>query len=119
LSKAEKNGGDGLVAARQFIKSGADVRVLCREAMESRRRNGEMLKRLREYGGEPEAVCELSEDMVSFCKSADIIIDALFGTGLSRPVAGFDREIIDLINSLRGTVISADVPSGVMTDSER
>ncbi len=43
----------------------------------------------------------------------DIIIDAIFGSGLARPVEGLAGEIIKLINQAESTVISIDIPSGL------
>jgi NAD(P)H-hydrate epimerase len=46
----------------------------------------------------------------------DIVIDAIFGSGLTRPPAGFSAEVIDHINSSGATVIAIDVPSGLFCD---
>jgi NAD(P)H-hydrate epimerase len=43
----------------------------------------------------------------------DIIIDAIFGTGLARPADGLSGEIIKLINKVEATVVSIDIPSGM------
>jgi NAD(P)H-hydrate epimerase len=47
----------------------------------------------------------------------DIIIDAIFGSGLTRPVTGMHAEVIDFINNSSATVVSVDVPSGLFIDS--
>lgn len=44
----------------------------------------------------------------------DIIIDAIFGTGLTRPAGGFAAEIISQINQTGCTIISIDIPSGLL-----
>ena len=46
----------------------------------------------------------------------DIIIDGLFGTGLSRPLMGGFAAVVKYINSSEATVVSIDVPSGLMTE---
>lgn len=45
--------------------------------------------------------------------SSDIIVDAIFGSGLTRPVDGLAAEIIKLINGSEATVVSVDIPSGL------
>ncbi len=52
-------------------------------------------------------------------KNADIVVDALFGTGLSRPVEGIYADIIDVINKNSKIIISVDIPSGVNSDDGR
>lgn len=46
----------------------------------------------------------------------DIIIDAIFGSGLSRPVTGFGAEVIDKVNNASAKVVSIDLPSGLFSD---
>jgi ADP-dependent NAD(P)H-hydrate dehydratase / NAD(P)H-hydrate epimerase len=46
----------------------------------------------------------------------DIIIDALFGSGLNRPVAGVTAKLVDYINSSGNKIISIDIPSGLFVD---
>ncbi len=50
-------------------------------------------------------------------KSGDLLIDALFGTGLNRPVEGIHKHIIECINLSGNKVVSVDVPSGLYTDT--
>ncbi len=52
-------------------------------------------------------------DQFPVISSGDIIIDAIFGIGLTRPVEGFAGEVIKYINRSDATVISVDVPSGL------
>ena len=47
----------------------------------------------------------------------DIVVDALFGTGLSRTIEGLTREVIDAINKCGRRVISIDIPSGLDCDT--
>ncbi len=48
--------------------------------------------------------------------SYDVIIDGLFGTGLSRPLTGIYASLVKYINSLDATVMSIDIPSGLMSE---
>jgi len=49
--------------------------------------------------------------------AADWIVDGLFGTGLSRPVEGFGRAVIEIVNQSERPVLSLDLPSGLDADS--
>jgi ADP-dependent NAD(P)H-hydrate dehydratase / NAD(P)H-hydrate epimerase len=50
--------------------------------------------------------------------NADIVVDAIFGSGLSRPVEGIYAELIHAINECKSFVISIDSPSGFLTENE-
>ena len=54
-----------------------------------------------------------SSDQIPVITKDDIIIDAIFGSGLARPVEGLAGEIIKLVNQIPATVISIDIPSGL------
>jgi len=47
----------------------------------------------------------------------DVLIDALFGTGLSRPIEGLYAEVIDVMNQAKATRIAVDIPSGLLADA--
>ena len=50
-------------------------------------------------------------------ESADVIVDALIGTGLSREVSGVKAEVIEMMNASHASVVSVDVPSGLSSDT--
>jgi NAD(P)H-hydrate epimerase len=110
------NGGDGLVAARFLQEGGARVAVAlvgdaAKLTVEARRN----LTALKGFGVVPrplEALPELGH--------GDVVVDALFGTGLSRAPAGAFAEAIGVIARWRlagAKVVAADVPSGLQSDS--
>jgi ADP-dependent NAD(P)H-hydrate dehydratase / NAD(P)H-hydrate epimerase len=111
------NGGDAFVAARH-LAAGFDVTVylLGRAkdiATDEAKRNWEMLERL---GYDLQEISSISaEDGLDLAKS-DLIVDAIFGTGVRGRVTGLEAQAIDAINGSGRPVISVDVPSGMGTD---
>lgn len=119
------NGGDGLAAARHFRMRGADVGVYlfsdpavvagdARTSLEIWQRTGGTLQVVGEFDWE-----RLASDL----GRADWVIDALFGTGLSRWVEGDAARAMGLINATRqqnrwrGRVMAIDIPSGISADT--
>jgi len=98
------NGGDGYVAARLLAAAGFPVRVAALTAPKSPASCA-----AREAWGGP------VEDFIS-ADSAPVIVDALFGTGLTRALAG---DVADRLHELCATaqlVVAVDVPCGLATD---
>lgn len=105
------NGGDGFCVARQLYFEGKNVEVLLFGQSEIRgdaKINYDSLKHLIEI----DEVTEL-ESSKQFFYQADVIVDALFGTGLDREVTGIYKEVISLINDSKAVTVSVDMPSGV------
>lgn len=98
------NGGDGFVAARILEKLGLDVRVaaLAESTTEAARAARDQWK------GPIEALHEAGP--------APVLIDALFGTGLTRPLGATVRDPLNRLSAAARFVIAVDVPSGVGTD---
>ena len=108
------NGGDGFVVARQLISEG--IQVITYVAADPRKYTGDALtnyRTLKTLGGE---IVELGGSLRRY-KAADIIVDALLGTGLEREVTGFYKKVIGFINSQSAPVISVDLPSGLDADT--
>jgi NAD(P)H-hydrate epimerase len=111
------NGGDGLVAARYLKQRGARVEVLLlsgRDALrDDAKTNLERFERRKGIVRFPGRY-----DLKDLSK-ADLILDAIFGTGLSSEVAGEAAEAIEAINRSGKPVIAVDVPSGLDSDTGR
>lgn len=116
------NGGDGFVVARQLIERGIFPSVFLFASPDSvsgdARTNLDILTRI---GCLPTVIdsAEAWESARLAIRRVDIIADALFGTGLSRPIDGLLKQVIssmgdDFPNS---TIVSIDVPSGCTADS--
>ena len=119
---AGNNGGDGIGAARLLFLMGLKVRVflvgnydrLTPDAMEE-------TGRLSECGVELEDFDPGDRAQAAWARSCQVVIDAVFGVGLSREIAPESEfaAALDLINVCRGAVVSADVASGVEADTGR
>jgi hydroxyethylthiazole kinase-like uncharacterized protein yjeF len=99
------NGGDGFVAARVLAERGHHVRLLL---MGDRfRLKGDAVKAAQRWQGaiEPGSPRRLA--------GADVIVDALFGAGLDRPVEGTARDLIEAMNQNGAPIIAVDLASGI------
>ncbi len=107
------NGGDGLAVARMLIKSGYDVNI-CKIVHTEKTSpdfsiNEERLKKLRKFHF---SEIHKKEDLPHISEK-DIVIDAIFGNGLSRPLEGFTAEVVRHINKSKARILSIDLPSGL------
>jgi NAD(P)H-hydrate epimerase len=116
------NGGDGYVIARHLSNSGFRVTtVICGDRSKIKgnaKANLDILDRL----GQPIQQLRLDQDNVpgqveALASDADMIVDALFGTGLSGQLDGKYRQLIESINSRRCPIVAVDIPSGLDCDT--
>jgi ADP-dependent NAD(P)H-hydrate dehydratase / NAD(P)H-hydrate epimerase len=99
------NGGDGFVAATELARRGHDVSVMLLCARDTLK--GDAALAARDWRGfvrscDPSALGQPS-----------LIIDALFGAGLDRPVKGDPRDMIEAMNASGVPILSVDLPSGI------
>ena len=135
------NGGDGAALAQELSRRGADTDVILFGRIEATRddarANFEALRRVVSF----EAGSNVSTSPVSFVECTtpsewndlpqperpyDLIVDALFGTGLSRPLEGVFLQVVQYLRNTRRTresslavqplIVSIDVPSGLNAD---
>jgi hydroxyethylthiazole kinase-like uncharacterized protein yjeF len=99
------NGGDGFVAARHLAAAGWAVRVGLLGVREKLTGDAAHHAALWRDGVVPLGARLLDD--------ADLVIDAIFGAGLSRPIEGDARAVIEAMASRRVPVVAVDVPSGV------
>jgi ADP-dependent NAD(P)H-hydrate dehydratase / NAD(P)H-hydrate epimerase len=108
------NGGDGFVIARYALADGYRTKVylLCR--VEDLKGDASLnMKLYTSLGGEA-IECDNNPKVVKEgLKDADIVVDAIFGTGLSKEVKGKERITIEEINRSGKPVIAVDIPSGI------
>jgi len=116
------NGGDGYVIARHLINAGMHVRVvLCGDRERVRgdaRVNLDILERL---GHAVERLHPGDQEMPARVRSvggeADMLVDALFGTGLHGELKGEYQTLVEAINDLGRPVLAVDIPSGLDCDT--
>ena len=109
------NGGDGFVIARHLFNAGADVDVA-------------VLFPLNEVAGDPAVflkplekmripILEVREENTSeleaMAKNADLVVDAILGTGFRPPVRGLAGEAIRILSGSETATVSIDIPSGI------
>lgn len=102
------NGGDGYVLARLARADGLDARVL--QVGDPGRLRGDALRAAEDFAA---AGGQVSAFAPAALGGADLIVDALFGTGLDRPVAGEWAQAIAAINAQPRPVLALDLPSGL------
>ncbi|MFA6317991.1 MAG: NAD(P)H-hydrate epimerase [Elusimicrobiota bacterium] len=113
------NGGDGLVAGRYLKEAGVSVRVfLC-----GPRKDGGYpeivaanLERLKGLGVVP-AAADDQEALAAALREADVVLDALLGTGASGKPAGTVKNVIQAMNRAKKPVLAVDIPSGIHPDT--
>ena len=116
------NGGDGLVAARHLYNKGALIRIFMLIPGDSLRGdallNWQIVKKMAIESQDISDERHLKIMKVAFFQ-ADLLIDAIFGTGLSENIRGIALPLINLVNEAGLPVLSCDIPSGICADSGR
>jgi ADP-dependent NAD(P)H-hydrate dehydratase / NAD(P)H-hydrate epimerase len=130
------NGGDGAAVARLLAHAGANVFALLFDKVENTkgdaRTNFEALGSLAGSSELPGGIrfleCGVADGSLTIAEEylaqpLDVIIDGLFGTGLSRPLEGLHADVVGRVNKLRGAatsgplIVAIDIPSGLDSDN--
>lgn len=108
------NGGDGLAVARILLEYNYRISVWVVSA-EGKETIDFITNRKRL---EPKiSIATIQEKVEKNCfQQCDILVDALFGTGLTRSVEGIYQQVIEEINQTKAVRVAVDVPSGLFTD---
>lgn len=109
---AGNNGGDGLALARMLHCNGYWVEVFYIEDDKPSEDFKQNLSRL--LGLNVQVTGIRSHSQLPHIDSTCVVVDAIFGSGLSRPVTGLYAQTIDHINSSGAKVIAIDIPSGLL-----
>lgn len=109
------NGGDGLAIARMLEGWGYSVRVWIVKGGVAESEDFKInYRKLPEKVVRKEIKAETDEASFDEC---DVLIDAIFGSGLSRPAEGLYAHVINVINQSSATRVAVDIPSGLMADT--
>ena len=107
------NGGDGFVCARHLIESNIDVEIFIigntANLKGNAKANYEILKKI----SKKIKILNNKEDFKIALSKTDLLIDAIFGIGLSGEVKQPYKDVIDIMNESKKPVLAIDIPSGL------
>jgi len=110
------NGGDGLVLARLLGEKGYEVQVFIINYADNRSEDFKInLNRLEKLEDVTIEMIEKTSDIRDISEE-DVVVDAIFGSGLTRPVTDLIGDVIKFINSSGAITIAVDMPSGLFAD---
>lgn len=113
------NGGDGLCVARILQANHYNVKVTVLRldrASNDFAYNENLLKKNALYA---DIICkEINKEEYLFFDKNSLIIDALFGSGLTRPLSGLSAAVVKKMNDSQCPIIAIDMPSGLFADKE-
>ena len=121
LTGKGNNGGDGLVAARMLAVQGAFVKVVALTPLkEFKGSAAEELKILKAFDV-PVLLWTSNkakqEEIIDYCSCADLIIDAMLGTGFKGELSGNYEAVVENLSDVTTPVLAVDIPSGVEADT--
>ncbi|MEO1435522.1 MAG: NAD(P)H-hydrate dehydratase [Bacteroidota bacterium] len=116
LAGTGNNGGDGLHIAELLYNRNYQVKLQVVNLGKSSADFGKKAKRLPRTLLQQSKPATTLEEVQLDCADYDILIDAVFGFGLSRPVQGWLAELFEKINEHSIKVVSVDLPSGMFAD---
>jgi hydroxyethylthiazole kinase-like uncharacterized protein yjeF len=109
------NGGDGLALARMMHNARYDVSVCYIDFTEKTSADWTINMELLKKSGVPVISAKSTEDL-PVLSYGTIVIDSIFGTGLTRKVEGLPAEVIKYINHAGSKIIAIDTPSGLFSE---
>ena len=120
---AGNNGGDGLVAARLMSMEGVDVTVVQVKIGSPTVGYQENLKRLPKHEKVAQYSINKGDDLSTIFKEIfkngqdHVIVDAIFGIGLNRPITGYWAKLVEKINTQGLDIVALDIPSGMFANA--
>jgi hydroxyethylthiazole kinase-like uncharacterized protein yjeF len=115
-----QNGGDGFVVARLLRQRGCRTRVVLLAAASLLTEDSAItFRKYKQAGGRTHQVTDEASiaGVQSLVCDSEILVDAIFGTGLNAPVQGAAAVVINLMNRSRRRIVAIDLPSGLHADS--
>lgn len=115
------NGGDGFVAARKLHEAGkrVEVIILAKSAEELRGDASEMFKKVPVTPLWASEEADFEKPEIRQALKAELIVDAILGTGFKPRIQGVPAKAVEMINRLRMPVLAVDVPSGADADAKK
>ncbi len=114
LAGGGNNGGDGIVVARNLHEWGWNVKIILLSKED--KLSPDCLKQYK-IAKKAGAVVEFRDYITEKDLHPALVVDAIFGTGLSKNITGKIAEAISFINASDSPVISVDIPSGISSDT--
>lgn len=115
LAGIGNNGGDGALAAVELVLRDYDVHLI--RIVSERKSHSDAGRAFQAWHRPFLSIgldeTELSEPAIKLIQSAVIIVDAMFGAGLTRPLSGILAAVVRLVSEVPAQVVSVDVPSGL------
>lgn len=115
------NGGDGFVIARHLRNNGIEAKiVICGDASKIKSDAMINLNIWQKTAGRTDVLNmsgDIPQQIKTLTKKSNLIVDAIFGTGLSGKIRNNYKQLVDTINSLNKPVVAVDIPSGLHCDS--
>jgi len=111
------NGGDGLAIARLLHQHGYEL-LSVKIVQFSSKISPDFAENLQRLQSLNISVESLEHGLPVTTETSDIIIDAILGSGLNKPLSGNYLELVNHLNALYKTVVAVDVPTGFYTDGE-
>ncbi|WP_418509830.1 NAD(P)H-hydrate dehydratase [Corallibacter sp.] len=111
------NGGDGLVLARHLVNHGYNVHTYVVNYSDKRSKDFLInYDRIKQVTKEWPTLMACEEDFPKITPEA-IIVDAVFGIGLNRPIADWVKKLFQHFRASKAFTLAIDIPSGLQTDS--
>jgi ADP-dependent NAD(P)H-hydrate dehydratase / NAD(P)H-hydrate epimerase len=120
LAGKGNNGGDAFAAARHLKNRGVQVQILCVANDPSLKKDANVNFQITQKMKIPTRFVHSKEDLESVRKSIqemDLVLDGLFGVGLTRKLDGLFKDVIRLVNETKKSVLAIDIPSGLNSDT--
>ncbi|MGH7150659.1 MAG: NAD(P)H-hydrate epimerase [Planctomycetota bacterium] len=111
------NGGDGYCAARRLLDDGDRLEVFSFGVRSDPDSDAGRNRSILERAGLAVRACPRAPELARRLERPVLVVDALFGTGLSRPLEGEAAEVVDAVNASGRTVLAADIPTGLDADT--
>jgi len=105
---AGNNAGDGYVIARLALDAGLDVDVAA--LSDAGKLTGDAARARDDFTAAGGTIGAFDPEQ---CAATDLIVDAMLGTGLDRPLTGIYREVVESLGNVRVPIVAVDIPTGL------